>query len=209
MITQTTSRYLTTLRVPLLALAALTMSMSVVACSDSDTPNPAPAASSTDPISQNIGSSSSPAPEDIEDPLQAAVAAYERFRSVTAEAASIPDPGYAQLEQVAADDALATTRSSLQQLLDAGQRTEGAPETSAKVKEYAIEGDPVQVVVLDCSDTTSWPVVEADTGEPVKGEEYGRRSIDAMVELREDGWRVTELLVRSIGSCLPGRFVPH
>lgn len=141
------------------------------------------------------------APEDITDPEEAAIAAYLRYRQAFAEASAIPNPEHPALTAAATDQALTLTQEAVQRLVDDGLRTEGAPTSEVEVKESALDADPVQVVVVDCSDSTPWTVLVADTGEAAPDEEYGRRSIDAMVELRDGAWLVTEVVVRSIGSC--------
>jgi hypothetical protein len=184
-------------RVVFAFIAALGLALAS-GCTDDQgaaTPTDSPSGSNSDELA------STPAPETIDDPEEAAIAAYLRYRQAFAEAAAIPDPDYPALAEAAADDALASTQSAIQRLVEAGLRNEGAPTSEAEVKESALDSDPVQVVVADCSDSNPWPLVVADTGEPAPGEEYGRRSIDAMVELRDGRWLVTEIVVRSIGSC--------
>jgi hypothetical protein len=169
------------------------------ACTASDDADPATTPPSGATTSAAV--ETTPAPEDMIDPEEAAFAAYLRYDQAFAEAAAIPDPDYPALAEAAADGALESTKAAIQRLVDEGLRNEGAPTSDAEVKESALDADPVQVVVTDCSDSSSWPVVVVDTGEPASGEEYGRRSIDAMVELRDGHWLVTEIVVRSIGSC--------
>lgn len=195
MFTQTTARFMTTIRFSLFGLVALALPMSLIACSESnsleDLPTPSP------------NSTVTPVPEEVQDPEEAAIAAYTRYRLAHVAAAALPDPDYAELTESAAGTALESTRDAVQRLVDNGWRAEGEPTFDVVVKEAALERDPVQVVVTDCSDSSGWAILDADTGEPVPDEEYGRRSIDALVELREGRWVVTEIGARSIGSCLP------
>lgn len=195
MFTQTTARFVTMVRISVSALASLSLTMSLIACSENDslenTPPPPPDSAAT------------PAPEEVQDPEEAAIAAYTRYRLAHAAAAALPNPDYAELAEAAAGAALESTREAVQRLVDNGWRAEGEPTFDVVVKATALEREPLQVVVTDCSDSSGWTILDADTGEPVPDEEYGRRSIDALVELREGHWVVTEIGARSIGSCLP------
>lgn len=199
MSTQPTAPVAMTPRVWRFTLLTLAIAVMGACTSSGDTESPA-----GPPVGDSSSAAAEPAPvpEEIADPEEAAVAAYLRYRQAFAEAAAIPDPAYSGLVAAAADQALESTQSALQRLIEDGLRNEGAPISAVKVKESALNAAPVQVVVTDCSDSTPWPLVIADTGEPAPGEEYGRRSIDAMVELRDGTWLVTEIVVRSIGSCL-------
>lgn len=187
-------------RILVLGFALLTPAItSTAACTTSNEPDAGKTPSERPSSSAAV--ESAPAPEDITDPEEAAIAAYLRYRQAFAEASAIPDPDHPELTAAATDQALESTQEAVQRLVDEGLRTEGAPVPDVEVKESSLAADPVQVVVVDCSDSTPWTVLVADTDDPAPDEEYGRRSIDAMVELRDGTWLVTEVVVRSIGSC--------
>jgi len=69
------------------------------------------------------------------------------------------------------------------------------------VQETLLEGDVQQVVVIDCADTSGTKVLDAD-GQPVAGEEYGAKEIQARAELLDGYWIVTKVAVQEIGSCV-------
>jgi hypothetical protein len=181
-------------------LAALVMGViaTATACSSDSTP-PSDAAESSTPT--NGASSLLIAPEDIEDPSAAAVAAYERYWRTVAEATAIPDPRYPALAEVASGAALTTAQELAQSALDAGERDTGAPTHSAAVTDTYPDDNPTEFVITDCSDSSDWITVDSDTGEPVPGEEYGTRAIQALVEHVEGKWLVTEVAIQGIDSC--------
>ena len=119
------------------------------------------------------------------------------------EASAIPDPTYPGLASAASGSALEAVTGALEIKVDQGQRSEGRPEIlGLSVKESALDTVPVQVALTTCQDSTGWVVVDAGSGEPVSGEEYGRRHIEALVEQLDGHWYVTELAIQGFGSCL-------
>ncbi|WP_155830131.1 hypothetical protein [Glycomyces tenuis] len=182
----------------LLALGALALTS---ACTDtsSEPGNDAGADTTVDITSEAL-----PVPEEIEEPREAAVAAYERYWRTVAESGEVPDPNYGSLVQVASGAALETARSLAQDALDAGERATGAPSHTAEVTEAYPESNPYHFVIEDCMDSTEWIVVDAETGEPVEGEEYGTREVEALVEHIDDRWIVSEVVLRELGTCLGG-----
>lgn len=179
------------------------MMLTTAACTNGQTPETSASPTPLNSATPSQAATSTPAPEDIEDPFQAAVAAYLRFRDVLDEAAAVPDPDYPQLEDVAADDGLAVARQGLQRLADEGLRNTGKHTDEFEIKEWAPEDSPTQIALITCSDSSQTLVVDADTGEPAQGEEYGTRHVEALVELRDGRWLVTDLVFREIGTCLP------
>lgn len=182
-----------------LAFLAAGLIMNAAACSGSTetTDTPAPSSSAPEP-----SATATPAPEDIDDPHQAAVAAFERFMDAFVAASAIPDPASPDLATAATGDALEAVTEALQANLEQGERSEGQPDIlTVTVADSALSTDPVQVVIASCQDTTNWVSIDADTGDPVADEEYGRRNIEALVELLDGRWYVTELAVQGIGTC--------
>ncbi len=204
MFTKTTARFATMVRISVFALASLALPMSLIACSEHNPPNPAPTSTGTTSPSSDV--SSAPAPEDIEDPFEAAIAAYLRFDSTLDEAAAIPDPEYPQLEDVAADDGLVVAQEITQSLLDQGLRNTGRHTYEFEIKDWSPEQNPNQIALIVCTDSSDTQVIDLDTGEPASGEEYGKRHVEALVELRDGRWLVTDIAIRGIGSCLPSGF---
>ncbi|WP_335988504.1 hypothetical protein [Glycomyces sp. MUSA5-2] len=197
--TQTNPSGATMIRVFIALATGSLLATGLTACSEDETPaDPAPATTST----PSASASPAVAPEDIVDPHEAAVAAFERFMDAFVAASAIPDPASVELATAATGDALRAVTDALQTNLDEGERSEGEPAISdVTVTESALNTDPIQVVVTSCQDTTDWLSVDAETGEPVADEEYGRRHIEALVELLDGRWYVTDLAVQGVGTC--------
>jgi hypothetical protein len=189
------------IRVFVLVVAALVLPVGLAACSEDKTPaDHTPSGSAT----PSEAASTTPAPEDMADPQQAAIAAFERFMDVFVAANAVPDPDYPGLAEAASGEALDVIVTAVQSNLDLGQRTEGQPEIlDITVKESSLNTDPVQVALETCQDSTGWVLVDTATGESVPGDENGRRHIEALVERIDGHWYVTDLAVREAGSCLP------
>ena len=198
MITKTTASYVATIRV-FVFLAVLTVPMTLASCSERDDATPAPASHSPESPSQAVATT--PAPEDIADPFEAAVAAYLRFRDALDMASAIPDADYPELAEVVADEGLEAAQAIVQRLEDEGLRNTGQYRNDFEVKDWAPEENPTQIALIICSDSSETQIVDADTGEPLEGEEYGKRHVEALVELRDGRWLVTDFVARAIGSC--------
>lgn len=193
-----TGRNVVKAQVQLLAALVMGVLTTATACSSDSTPH-----SDTLDSAKPTDSASSllVAPENIEDPSAAALAAYERYWRTVAEATAIPDPGYPALSEVASGAALISAQELAQSALDAGERDTGAPTHSASVTDTYPDDSPTEFVITDCSDSSDWITVDSDTGEPVPGEEYGSRAIQALVEHVEGKWLVTEVAIQGINSC--------
>ncbi len=202
MSTQPTASVATTPRVWRFAL--LTLAFAVMgACTssgDAESPTGPPVGDSS-----SAAAEPAPAPEEIADPGEAAIAAYERYWRTVAESGAVPDPDYGPLSQVASGAALETAQQLAQDALEAGERTEGGPLHDAAVTESYPSAAPHRFVVTDCMDSSEWPVLEAVTGEPVEGEEYGTGRVEALVEQIDDQWLVTEVVILGLGTCLGKR----
>lgn len=150
----------------------------------------------------NSASSIQVAPEDIEDPSAAAVAAYERYWRAVAEATAISDPSSEALVEAASDSALETAQSIVNDAVTAGEHSSGQPTHDAEVTESYPVDAPSRFVVSDCMDTSDWLLIDDESGEPVPSEEYGTHQVDALVEQVDEVWRVTEVVILELGSCL-------
>lgn len=137
-----------------LALAALSgMILTVSACSSeaAESPSPSPSTSPSAEPSTPV----TLAPEDLEDPHEAAVAAFERFMDAFVAASSVPDPASPELATAATGDALQAVTGALQTNLDQGERSEGRPDIlTVTVTDSALDTDPIQVAIESCQDTT-------------------------------------------------------
>jgi hypothetical protein len=179
------------------ALFATCLLVALAACSNTEAAEPDEAeATAPDPQATNT-----PAPEEITDPFEAAAAAYVRFHDVLDEAAAIPDPNYPPLDEVAAGRGLEAARSALESLADQGLRNTGKHTFEFEVKDWAPADQPTEVALIVCSDSSDTLIVDVSTGEAAEGEDYGKRRIEALVELREGSWIVTDLAVGAMGSC--------
>ncbi|MCH7229964.1 hypothetical protein L0U85_03690 [Glycomyces sp. L485] len=197
--TQPTAPIAITFRVSGFALLALTAALTG-ACTASD-------GSSADPIGSESGSpgsavESSHAPEDITDPEQAAVAAYLRYWEVVTAAFEDPDGDFTEFDAVAAEQALEYAQSIEQRGATEDVHGAGAMTHEVAVKDSRIDDEAQQVVVTDCADSTDTQVLDTD-GRPVAGEEYGPSHVEALVELVDGRWLVTQIAVQEIGSCTP------
>ncbi|MEU6246091.1 hypothetical protein [Glycomyces sp. NPDC047010] len=143
-------------------------------------------------------------PEAIEDPEEAAKAAYIRYWTTLAESAAAPDGQFAEFEAIAADQALEQAQLTEQGLLDLGVHATGAYAHHVSVKDTLATdtGEVVQVVLVDCLDTTGTEVLDAADA-PVEDEEYGFREVQSRVELLDGFWIITALTVQEIGTCDP------
>jgi hypothetical protein len=155
---------------------------------------------STEPLPWQTGGSAS---EEVElTPDDQAIAAVEAYWRAFDEATQVPDPAYENLSVVASGQALESAQDVARDTLDKGWRQEGSTVLSdLVVLERTPEDDPTSILVELCMDTTPTLIVDADTGQPIPDEEYGRRSSRAQVIAGADGWVVDVVNVEEIGSC--------
>jgi hypothetical protein len=201
MLTEISVQYATMLRLSLFAVVALVVPTTLIACS-SDAAGDSSASPDTKAATPGPAVTTPVVPEDIDDPLEASIAAFERFMHLFVEASAVPDPEHPGLTAAASGDALDSITQALQTRVERGQRSEGQPQLlGISVKDAALDTEPVQVAIVTCQDSTDWIVVDAATGEPVPDEDYGRRHIEALVERIDGHWYVTRLAIRGTGSC--------
>jgi hypothetical protein len=175
------------------AITGTSLVAALAACTaGGTTPNDPDSSVSSASAAPSPSASPAAAPEDLADPHEAATAAFARFMDAFVAASAIPDPASPDLATAATGDALQAVTAALQTNLEAGERSEGEPGIlTVTVTESALDTDPIQVVIASCQDTTTWLTVNAETGEPVADEEYGRRHIEALVEQLDGRWYVT------------------
>jgi hypothetical protein len=178
-------------------LAALGMALASGCSDDRNRAEPdSPSGSSTDDAPATL------APEAIDDPERAAIAAYARYWDTILSSFAAPDGDFSDLEAIASGQALEYAIAIEQRGLDEDVYGTGDMTHDTEIKDALLEGDMQQVVVIDCADTTGTQVLDAN-GEPVAGEEYGAKEIQARAELVDGFWIITELAVQEIGSCVP------
>lgn len=188
------------------AISGISLAISVVgtvfaasACSATGDGGPAETSASASPTAE---ASATLLPEQIEDPQEAAIAAYARYwNTITAELEA-PDGNFTALEVVASGQALEYAMSIEQRGVDEQLHGTGEFSHDIEVKDSVITNDAAQVVVTDCSDSSDTQVLDANNT-PVAGEEYGPSRIEARVELIDGRWLVTVIAVQEIGSCTP------
>jgi hypothetical protein len=195
-ISNLTERNVIVTQLRILATAALGALMAASACSSENIPSDEAAGRSEDTTS------TFPAPEDIADPEEAAIAAYTRYWDTILASFAAPDGDFADLEAIASGQALEYAIAIEQRGLDEHVYGTGEMTHSPAIKDALLEGEVQQVVVVDCADTTGTQVLNAE-GEPVAGEEYGAKEIQARAELLDGYWVITEIAVQEIGSCVP------
>lgn len=181
----------------MIALASAALAAS--ACTTTENGGPS---SSSDATTPTTAASPTIAPEQIDDPLEAGVAAYERYWDIITTELESPDGDFTAFEAVASGQALEYARSIEQRGVDEQVHGSGEFTHDIEVKDSLINTDTMQVVVTDCSDSSGTQVLDANN-EPVAGEQYGPKQIEARVELIDGVWLVTVIAVQEIGSCTP------
>jgi lysozyme family protein len=135
-------------------------------------------------------------------PDEAAIAAFEAYWQAISEAAAIPDPAYAALSDVASEQALDGAIAMIQEQVDEGTRADGVITLSdTAVVERTPEGEPTQIVVESCVDTSTAVIIDIESGTPVSDATYGRRYARAVVLLEEDRWYVRAINTEEVGTC--------
>lgn len=155
------------------------------------------------PASEDASNSAATVPpEAIENPEDAATAAYTRYWDLLAAAVASPDGDYSDFEAISADQALEYATSLEAGALADGTRSTGTTSHNISIKDSIISDEVTQVVVLDCADSTGMELFDQD-GNPVAGEAYGPQEVQARIELLDGFWIVTVMEVQEVGSCVP------
>lgn len=171
--------------------------LGAVACTDT-----APDDAAT-PADERASASASPvSPEAIEDPQDAAIAAYTRYWDTVTASAAAPDGDYSEFEAISAEQALEYAVSIEAEAFTNGTRMTGVIRHNPSVKDSVITEEITQIVVLDCADSSDMRTVDQQ-GNTVPGESYGPQEVQARVELLEGMWVVTVMAIQEVGSCVP------
>jgi hypothetical protein len=176
--------------------ALVSVLLAAAACSNASPDDSSPSSDDTSMSAATVP------PEAIENPEEAATAAYTRYWDTILSSFAAPDGDFSNLEAIASGQALEYAIAIEQRGLDESVYGTGEMTHDLEIKDALLEGDMQQVVVIDCADTTGTQVLNAN-GEPVAGEEYGAKEIQARAELLDGYWIITELAVQGIGSCVP------
>jgi len=167
----------------------------LAACTaDETTPN--------DPQTDPTSTEDTPAPEDLADPTEAAIAAYTRYWTTLMDSFASPDGDFSEYETIAADQALEQAQATEEGWIADGVHGGGAIVHHVEVKDSLLTDEVQQVVLIDCADTSGTQVLDAD-GKPVEDEQYGYREVQSRVEMLDGLWVVTAMAVQEIGSCVP------
>lgn len=142
------------------------------------------------------------APEAIDDPEEAAMAAYTRYWDTVEAAFANPDGDFTDFEAIASGQALEYAKSIEQRAIDEHVHGAGGPTQDLSIKETLLTDEVQQVVVIDCQDTTDWQVLDGNDV-AVEGEAYGPKEIQARIEMLDGRWIVTIMAVQEIGTCAP------
>jgi len=181
-----------------LAIALAGMALAASACTGSE------GGDSAETSETDVPTSAAPPtpPEEIDDPLDAATAAYERYWDTITAELEAPDGDFTAFEAVASGQALEYALSIEKRGVDEQVHGSGEFTHDIEVTDSLITSETMQVVVADCSDSSDTQVLDA-ADEPVAGEEYGPSQIEARIEQIDGRWLVTLITVQEIGSCVP------
>ena len=153
----------------------------------------------------------------VPDPAEAAatrevLAAYRGFREaeVSLNARPVaPDVATATLSRHVVEPLLSRLNWNVYNLyvndLARGGRSTSEPE----LVDLRLDARPPWATIRDCLDTTGWPVVDRDTGQPASGQdvaglyavESGRHTRVFKVVRYEDGWRLEDATWQLDTSC--------
>ncbi len=155
--------------VTIAALAA-----AVAGCGDRQPPPPAPPDQLTPPPSPVGSPAASPTPGRDLDPDQAAAAAqalavYERFLELETTLAADPPPppeSDERLNKYTTSGVHGRVLLAVHMLHDHGLARTGTPRSRVRVTAVDLDGPPPRVTIVDCFDTTTWPLVDRE-GAPV------------------------------------------
>lgn len=130
-----------------------------------------------------------------------ALAAYVGMWQAVAKVGEAPDPDAPELRRFAADRALARLVDVIFTYRETGVVTRGTPMVNARVTGASPAEVPAEVTVADCGDSTNWTKHKKSTGELIKDDPRGRRTITAVVKSVDGSWKVVSFDVGDIGSC--------
>lgn len=182
-----------------LAIALASTVLAASACTAAGDGGPAETSESPSPTTPE-----SPAllPEQIDDPEEAAIAAYTRYWDTVMSALEDPDGDFSDFEAIASGQALEHAQAIEQSSLDENVHGAGTLGHDVSIKDTLLTDGVQQVVVIDCADSTGTQVLDAE-GNPVADEEYGFREVQARIEFLDQRWIVTVMAVQEVGSCAP------
>jgi hypothetical protein len=182
-----------------LAIALAGTVLAASACTAASDAGPAETSESASPTAAE---SPTLLPEQIDDPEDAAIAAYTRYWDTVMAAFAAPDGDFSDFEAIASGQALEQARAIEQRGLDEGVHGAGTLRHNITIKDTLFTDEVHQVVVTDCADSTDTQVLDAE-GNPVAGEEYGYQEVQARMEFLDQRWMVTVMAVQDFGSCSP------
>ncbi|WP_159001111.1 hypothetical protein [Streptomyces sp. SBT349] len=166
-------------------MAALALAL-VMGCSDGSDISE----SSADDIGMPESASPPPSGED------GAVAAYLAMWEDAAAASWTSDVDHPRLDDHATDDALALLKFVTEGHAADGHVAKGAPKHDVEIVESSAEHRELR----DCMDSSDWLMYDS-SGQLVDDVPGSHRWVDAMVQLRSDGWLVADLVLHERATC--------
>lgn len=182
---------------PELIVVTMSASLSATACAGTPAgppqqPTQAPASSA--PVA--------PPPSPAEEAGRRASETYIGMWQAMARAAETSNWHSPELGTYASDAALTNITRSLYADHANGVVTRGRLATHPQAAWVEPLEEPRTVRIDDCTDSTHWLKVFANSGQPVDDSPGGRRSVTAEVLRQPDGsWRVTRFAVEGVGTC--------
>jgi hypothetical protein len=132
---------------------------------------------------------------------ESALTAYLGFRDAQVQAEADPAQPAPELEQFAADQALADELANLATLAQAGIAMSGEPISVPDVI-ATTDGNPPTVTITDCVDVSDWIPVYVSTGESAAAPGSPERVLaTATLSPREGTWKVVEIDTDRSGTC--------
>jgi len=179
-------------------MVALLLVSASVACTSHTA---APTLPTESPTRSSAPSPSLIAPaEDLKAKVDAAIAAYRGLWAAYIAATRHPDPNDAGIRKYATGDALHVFDSGLASMQRQGLAGKGTVVLHPKPVDIEPVAAPAIVGVSDCVDSAGSHLYKVD-GSTYHDTKGGKRQVNAMVELRDGVWKVTEFAAQAVGTC--------
>ncbi|GAA0447913.1 hypothetical protein Aca07nite_73420 [Actinoplanes capillaceus] len=183
---------------------ALALTMALTACGQDDS---APSATPTSltlsapPASVAPAPTPSAVPTTAGDAKQQILDAYMGMQAAFAEAGKTSNPDYPGLRTYTTGSALDLFRTALAQRKKDGVLARNGTVNHPEVIEMSPTKEPTKAVVQDCMDTRKGSLYKPN-GDPVPQDKGGFRLALADLERIDGTWKVTDLAIREVGTCM-------
>jgi hypothetical protein len=133
-------------------------------------------------------------------PAEMALAAYRAMWADMVIASRTSDYKSPLLPQHASGAALSVLVQGLAKNQLAGVVTRGTPSFQPQITSLPVSATPMQATITDCVNDTHWLEYKTDGGllNKIPG---GRHATTAVIVDSANGWKVTQLTVRAVGTC--------